>query len=756
MNFNISKQIFALLIETEGGHSWQNNAAVLVSVFNSPRNVILAADRPYAQNNLRHIDKRQSYQVLYFKEAKNADLRKMSASAIQEMFFQAAHLFSLGQFEEVEHLLLNLQEPLLGYHLERKNTYIFNVLLQQDRLKDALILFSTIYFDNELIYRKINYLTLYNKIKASVNREELVPLIDYPILFSLVVKEYDLYEVYDDFMANRGIDSVRDINAENFIATFGFNKSIHFLEKVVTIDTIKYNTDYASISDVEEDRIYILKLLVLWDSANKSGYEKEIDEIYRASSVRKVLKEVDQGRLYIDVNNLKELQVKKFNDDFKRFKEIEFSSSTQPLIGFNPNNTKDWDKAIMEKNDLPDDYNMADYLAFKNIYLESRDNFLFSKEYGLDSCLSTRIRHGALKNHLRSVFEKLDLVSSRSKDNYNDNVVWAQQLAYYPDLNARVQERMKLFSKQIDDYTVYIRDSLIQIQTEKQPDKNYGLFAYFTRDELLFHFYTEHKHLLISVDKAIEIILSQLVNYTLIYIQKNIEDTFLTVIADYFKEVIDSAIADLRKMDLPSECQLITNLTKSSTDINQELDYLLEWFYLNTTSSSSILSIRTLLDASLNLTNRINPLFNLEPEVILHKEFAAYSSLIFVFNILLKNVIVHSNLEPSEIQLSVEADVTDDEKYAFIKFTNNVKTGIDYTQNIKRLAAVKESWNDHERIERSNTEGESGYDKIKRILLYEALAKTDRFDFEFSDYKIAVTLYFPFNKPLGDAQHTDN
>lgn len=756
-NFNIGKQIFAFLQNVEAVYSWHNSAAILLSTYNSPRNVLFRRKEMRVKPNLTVMDFRPSFQAEYLKEnITGGSDRRPSSSTAQEAFVQASHKFKDDKFEEVIDLLSHLDITNNPYYLEKRNTLLYYSFIHLDRLKEALILLNSIYFDNELVYRKIDYAILYNKIKISPNKEQFNNLIDYPILYSFVVKEYDLYEVYDDFMVSINANSIEDLEVDALLQQFGKSKLIYFLNKVITVDTLKYNTDYVSISDVEEVRIYVLKILVSLDPGNKSLYEKERDEIYRASSVRKVLKEVDEGRLYIDVNNLKALQIKKFNDDFKRYKEIELSSATQPLIGFNPFNTKDWDKAISEKNESTYYFNSADYLAFKSIYLESRDNFLFSKEYGLDSCLSTRIRHGALKNHLRSVFEKLDLVTSRSKDHYIDNTVWQHQLENYPELNAKVQARLKAFSRQVDDYTTYIRDSLVQISTEKQPDKKDGLFAYFTNDELLFNFYSEHKHLFASIDKTIEIILGQLVNYTLIYVQEKIENTFKTIIASYFKDTIETTISDLRKMDLPSECQLISNLTKSSTDIHLELDYLSEWFYINTTSSSSILSIQTLLDASLNLTNRINPLFNLVPNVTFRKEFAGYSNLIFVFNILLKNVIVHSNLEPTDIVLGVESDVTEDERYAFITFTNNVKPGLDYSANVNKLKLVKENWNDHDQIERSNTEGESGYDKIKRILLYETLAKTDRFEFDFNDSKFAITLFFPYNKPLIDAQDTDN
>lgn len=757
MNFNIGKQIFALLSEIEGQLDWNYYTGILSTSFINPKNSKFVNFHQNVESNLLKFASQESfkfYNGIEFGTNEHTDFN--SKSEIQTIFACAAQQFKIGNFERTIEILGRIENVIPNYYLEKKNSLIYFSYLHLGRLKEALTLFSSIYFDNNLIYRKIDYLSLFDEIKRLSDKSDFTSLIELSILFSLVVKEYDLFEVYDDFILNFGVDDLRDLDINLMIEKFGKLKTIHFLEKVATIDTLKYNTDYASISEVEEDRIHILEQLTVANPINKQLYEKERDEIYRASSVRKVLKEVDEGRLYIDVNSLKDLQINKFQDDFKRYKEIELSSTNQTLIGFNPFNTKNWDKALVEKNETIDLYNSADYLAFKNIYLESRDNFLFSKEYGLDSCLSTRIRHGALKNHIRSVFEKLDLVSSKSKDTYINNPVWHRQLSHNPEINNLVQERLKLFSKQIDDYTIYIRDSLIQIQTEKQPEKKEGLFAYFTNDELLFRFYSEHKPFLISVDKAIEIILTNLVNYTLIHLQNDINTRFSNEISNYFQTLIESTITDLRKLELPNECQLIANLTKSSTDINQELDYLSEWFYLNTTNSSSILSIHTLLDASFHLTNRINPLFNLVPNVQLEEDFGGYSSLIFVFNILLNNVIAHSNLHPRDIVLDVIAKKSDDDKYMQITFSNNVNSKVNYALNIEKLEKVKQNWNNHDNIERSNKEGESGFDKIKRILLYEALAKTDLFDFSFENGKFSITLFFPFKKAISDASIIDN
>jgi len=597
---------------------------------------------------------------------------------------------------------------------------------------------------------------LYLKIKDVNLHNNFIGLIEYPILFSIIVKEYDLYEVFDEFMCSYDFYNIREINVSAFIELFSLKKVIYFLHNVAVIDTLKYSTDYSSISDVEEDRIYILNILIDIDKINKIIYEKELDEIYRINSVRKVLKEVDEGRLYIDVNSLKEIQIKKFKDDFKRFKEIEYSSSGQTLLGFNPSTTKNWDNALTEKTESLDKFNRADYLAFKSIYLESRENFLFSKEYGLDSCLSTRIRHGALKNHIRSVFEKLDLITSKSNDKYIENEVWQRQLYYYQDLNSTVQDKLKKFSKEVDEYTVYIVEKLIQIQTEKTNDKKDGLFTYNTTDELLYIFYLEYKEYLNSIESTIGIILNELVNTTLLYIQENISEAFKVIIPNQFQKYIDNLVSELRELGLPNDCQLIPNLIKSSTEIQNELEYLSEWFTLNTTSPTSLMNIETILAASIELTNKIHPLYSLSPKITIKEESIGYSNLIFVFNILLNNVIQHSKLENEQLDLEIIVELDSTQKYLTIKFANNLNPEIDIRINKKKLLAIKNSWCDNSNIERSNKEGESGYDKIKRILLYEAYAKSDLFDFIIDNNRITIYLFFPFTKTNQDEQDTNN
>lgn len=755
MNFNIGKQIFGFLSEISGNKDWNYLVSLFSSSYNSPKIISFGNIKPNVLNNISSYLDQVSFQAKMIKEG-NITPFELSKSDTHNLIMSLEYYYANKDYLSIIESLEKTEYPTLPYYIEQIDTYLYYSYIHLEKIVDALKLFSKIFFSEDILFHKIEYLVLFNKIKGTVLNDQFTKMIEYPILFAQVVKEYDLYEAFDTFIDELNVQRISELDLEELIMHYGKNQVIFLLNKVSTIETLKYSTDYASVSEVEDERIYILNKLILIDPKNITEYQEELDDIYRSSSVRKVLKEVDEGRLHIDIKNLTEIQVKKFKDDFKRFKEIESSSFSHNLIGFNPLNTKNWERALLEGNDNVNKYNSADYLAFKNIYLESRENFLFSKEYGLDSCLSTRIRHGSLKNHIRSVFEKLNLVTSKTNDKYQNNVFWEDQLSNFEEINSIVQEDLKEFSKQIDEYNTYIVDQLIQITTEKIKDRNDALFAFNTNDDLLFTFYTTNKEYFISVDKTIETILNTLVTYTQFNVQEVLNNAFTTTIPHFFQSKIEALILKFRTLNLPNDCQLLACLSKSSTDIQNELEYLSEWFFINTTSSSSLLLIDTILEASINLTNRINPLQNLKPDIKIHQPLLGYSSLIFVFNILLKNVIQHSNLSADNLQLKIEIGVNENLNCAFVKFTNNLNSKKKYELNIERLQVIKDNWNNHDNIDRSNIEGESGYDKIKRILLYEAFAKTEYFEFSIDNNLISTTIFFPYTKPLKDYEDINN
>lgn len=754
MNSSFGKQIFGLIAEVEGIAQLHYNIGILSNKFTSYKTGTFAQLRPQVRLNLKTYSKEHCFKVYNYKLGDEIEFNnEMSESGLQIESSEVMRLFNLKDYRAViERLKGSSELDSSQYHYERKLSMLFFSYMEMNLIRDALILFGSIFFNDSMVVRKLDFERLYNIIDGYNSKDDFNDLIEYSVLASLIVKEYDLYEIYDEFMCSTEMYDISEVDFESFIEKYSLQTTITFLYNVATIDTLKYSTDYGSISEVEQVRVEILKKLMDIDFDNKLKYEKELNEIYRITSIRKVLKEVDEGRLYIDIDKLKEIQVKKFNDEFLRFKEIETFSKSSAIIGFNPDNTRDWDAALSKDQKQIETHNSAEYLAFKSIYLESRNNFLFSKEYGLDSCLSTRIRHGALKNHLRSVFEKLNLVTSKFKEKYKDNEVWKLQLIHHPEINSKTQSILKKFSQEIDEYTTYIVEHLIQIQTEKKSDNKDGLFTFFINDMVLFDYYISYKHLFSSVESTIDLILTSLTANMLYQIQENINRIFSEKLLKKYEQIINEALQELSELNLPSQCQLLPFLIKSNTDIQNELLNVSNWFQLNTTNSTSLLSIKTVVEATVELTNQINPNYIITPQINFNceeLELTGSSSLLFVFNILFNNIIQHSHLEPDAVDVKINFDLIEN-KYIQVSISNKISKSHDFSANILKLQKIKDNWNDHSNIDRSNKEGESGFDKIKRILLYETYSKSDRFDFELKGDIACVKLFFPYN------QITDN
>lgn len=743
-NFPISKQLCSLMVEIDGDKNRFYYSGILYGQFTTPK--FLSLVQQYnLDNNFDFLSDTHSYKVASMK------LGLLDYSSYlkgnNRILMKAEYSYCKSCFQDV----VDLEEQttdFLNFHKEKYIGFLYDSYINLKQYKNAVELYIKYYFDKHLYFKKLKYHNLLNELKD----EDLIDYsdtLDFVIFASLDMKEYDLYEILDEFLASIDVYKIKEIDFNFLINTYTLEKVIFLLKNVLVIDVIKY-FDYSSISNVEEDRVGLLNKLIEIDSENKEDYELQINKIYRTNSVRKVLKDVDEGRLYIDVENLEKYQVKRLNDDFRRFKDIETYSQSVDLIGFNSSNKRDWETAIKERIDFNAQYNSADYLAFKNIYIESRENFLYSKEYGLESCLSTRIRHGALKNHIRSVFEKLDLITVKSNEEYQDNVNISNQLHQNVLLNESIQLLLKEFSKNVDDLNTSIINNYMQIRTERSKDNTYGLFSYLTNDEILFDFYTRHKSLFDSAESIVSLILESLVHHTLLEVARVLIDFFTDFILKEFEGLIDILITNLKTLQLPNDFDILMRLNKSKTEIQKELEYISDWFFLSTDSSSTLLDFETILQASIELTNKINPLFVLDPKISIINNVWGYSNFIFIFNILLNNVIEHSKVERDDLKLTVEVLKSADEKYTIVKFTNNLNPNFDYIENVKKLTEVKYNWNDHSRIERSNKEKGSGFDKIKRILIYEARAKTDIFNFEMKNNEMSILLYLPYSERKKD------
>ncbi|MBL7784700.1 MAG: hypothetical protein JNM36_02245 [Chitinophagales bacterium] len=750
LSFDFGKQLYAFAAGL--GNDINANMHTLISCLSSSIN----NPRVFSLN----LNKRESLAIEKFKSFQQSDSFKINEfikgcrsiseilikNDIQSITYQARYYFNQSDFQKV----IELTEPFI----EQKQLSLFyydNIIfllsesyLKTNQLVAAMALSANIIADRVFYTNKLNIHGLVAQVKHE-GIDKYTEYIDVPILFSLISKEYDLYEVYIEFMLCYEEEYPSKLDVNSLVNKFSLKKIIYFLKEVCTISTMAYSLEFNSINEVEQERCSICGLLKELDPENKAYYDDEVAEILKSIAVRKALKEVNQGRLFVNIEGLKNIQMNNIKESFMRYKELEITSKHKGLIGFNVSKEMNWDSQeyISKKSDAK--FNDPAFLAFKSIYFETRERFLFNKAYGLDSCLSTNYRHGSVKNHIRSVFEKHNLITSKNNDKYIDNLYWVDKIA--PHINNDVQEKLKKFSEEIDNYTKEIIDNFIQIQTERHTEKKNGIFNYSTKEEILWLFFQEHKERFFSVEAILDIIYVNFINHTIYNVYTSIYSNIVNVITKKYQKIIECLSKDLKNIGIGNECDLLHNVSKSSTNIQQELEDIAEGFYLNTTNSASLLDIETIIYASKEYVNGINPYSCINPEVNVWFPMPAYSTLIFVFNILFTNIIKHSGLNSSNVKVIINVFMPKND-YVEIQVINNISETVD-TNNIRnKLQKVKDNWNNHENIERSNIEGGSGFDKIKRLLLYEVIAKTDRFEFSITPEKVTISLFLPVKRTM--------
>lgn len=729
----------------------------LVSIFNNPRilNLDLRDRDSSVVEKFKILDYSNSTNYsMFFREGETYVDIEESCDIIQQLVYKARSFYQKNMFKEIifliEPYIIN-DEIISPFYYDEILYLLIESYIESGDLLKALRLSANILSSENFYTNKFNAAVLMSKIKEN-GIENFAEYIELPILFSYSLKDYDLYEIYIEFMLYNDEEYPSKLNIEKLIERFTVENLVYFLNEVCAISTMQYSLEFSSIDKAEIERVEICNVLKEIDPKNRVSYDLEIADILRASAVRKALKEVNDGRLYINIESLKNQQQNTIRESFERYKEIESTTKEKNLIGFNASKEGDWKVMDFIQKEIDPHYTDPTYLAFKSIYMDTREKFLYSKEYGLDSCLSTNFRHGSVKNHIRSVFEKLNLITSKLGDFYIDNNYWAEKFLYDSELNLQIQERLKTFSDDIDQYTLFIVNNLIQITTERVSDKDDGLFNYSTNDKILWTFFKERKDMFDSADAVIEILYTNLITYTKIDIYKEIAEVFSESINDSFQKMIEYLQIDLRNLGVNNQSELLPNILTSSTNIQKELEVISNWFTLNTTSSSSLLDIETIINASKEYTNRINPNNCINPKMNIGFPMPAYSSLIFVFNILFNNIIEHSKLGSQDLDVSVDVFNPKD-KYIEIKITNSISSELDLTEIESKLSVIKNNWNKNKNIERSNTEGGSGFDKIKRILLYEAMAKTDKFQYTVEYEKVSVSLFLPFKSQLIGLEH---
>ncbi|HET6252969.1 MAG TPA: hypothetical protein VFE32_02780 [Puia sp.] len=744
-----AKQLYALvssLTNTTINETLRNQYYLLFSVVNNPKS-LRDFEATLPNSNLVQLSKlypdRLSLRVLNAIHAGDAAFftTEKGITDLKKEAYRIKALYNGKQYSMAIEMATQLFEKQPTSYIYEETLYIlFRSCLQLNKIQEALLLFVDHYISNPFMVKRLDVRQLSQDLDT--NLQQVADKIEYPIFVTTQNRDdYTVYVAYDSFLSALGIEKPSQIH--NLSTSFPAQKLILFYRDVCKFEVLKYSFYFENKADLEKERLSLLDELLKLDKKNESIYISEMTSLTQNAAIKKTINEVNKAKISINIEQLRLAVADNIRDGFSRYVELATFSRNRAMHGIDVSGKqlsqyfRDINNELKTKIVYTND---PAFISFKVMLIEIRDKFLFSKEYGLDGYLSTRIRHGTFQNYIRSVFEVEMLISQKNKDgDYLDIEYWADKLPNrLANQKTDLQTAIHTFSKQIDEYTEYILKELLQVKTEKNDRKASALFDYRLSSHELGAFFYEIRDQIRDHKAFVSIVFDYLLAKT-DQILKNIKAVLSHEVLQGYTTIINSFQDTITSIVGRSFTEMTTAIKRCNTHLQKEIESINEWFSISA-QTDSVVDLSTILGTAIQITNRIYPYKQINPKISLG-ELPIYGSinLVYVARILLDNIIQHSRISPSDLEIKISAEYADD--VALIKFTNNLSPTVDLDYLRMKLEDVKSKWTQMApELDKTDTEGGSGFNKIRRILYYDMNQPAHGFDYSIEDGELTIII----------------
>lgn len=511
---------------------------------------------------------------------------------------------------------------------------------------------------------------------------------------------------YEDYLDTCGVSKPSELlaNPPAGVSAEIFNR---FLAEVCVPGVMARSLAFETEDDILRERNIICSALSDRDETNRSKYIAEVRRHTNTLLVRLAKREIDNGKVYVDIESIRTLLLQDVCESFERYLE------------YRKNELQDF---IIEITNTPADPTGKPIYFYRSVsqtglledaVKKARDIFTADNKYGLDGTLSVRIRHGTLESQLRSCFEKHNLITTKAVDgNYNPNLHWNNGRLRTAEVEKEIQEIFKSFSSSIDEQIAFIKNELIQIKTEEKNPA--GVFD-FTVDSNMITMIDAEMCWAHTYQTFETYIMEMMLDITNVCLEK-MRDLLDREINDIFQQRLRELETSLQKYNSSLNFQALRDhIAKARTDISAELKNVAEWFRRTQSDDFRDYDLSLAAQLSLQTFQHSHPSFTLKCgydniDKSIELSGRTLRSVVDIFIILLDNVMKHSGFSSN---VSVQISAKRENSTVILSVRNPVKPG---TISDTRLAEIKNQLSNWENSGYIRREGGSGLHKIKKIL----------------------------------------
>ncbi|QDW25251.1 hypothetical protein FFJ24_010695 [Pedobacter sp. KBS0701] len=249
-------------------------------------------------------------------------------------------------------------------------------------------------------------------------------VIDMILKYSADTEESYRAFAYEDFLLLNGHERPSQLEYD------GSSEMIYYLRYICIQSIMDISTEFDTPEDVEKERLAVLRKLLVIDIDNSEEYELEIKKIVRKQVIRQKMLEMEQNKIYVDLEKFRNWANKEIRENFLRY-QVYLKNG----LGLDAQKQSHEAKAKAYDDDPTALLTMAvpinePFSLLRSILIEILEGYSSSSEFGLDRYLSTRLRHGAIENQLRKFMSKNHLITKKESKNgvYKKNFHWLEKL----------------------------------------------------------------------------------------------------------------------------------------------------------------------------------------------------------------------------------------------------------------------------------------------------------------------------------------
>jgi len=475
-------------------------------------------------------------------------------------------------------------------------------LVSSGNFAEAICVLTSEYVKNPSVRYLVSVRDLTDSIDRGM-RKQLAGQLAIPLMFDIYARHVDGAYVSTLKRSVAEVLIKSKIGKPSLMMSTGHKFSsesfIYFLRYCCIPENIYTTGFFPNSTSLIEERIAVLRQLIILDSKNKEVYDGEIYERTRRVVLDARRAEVEQSKIELDTEGFLRTAEKRVKESYQRYlayasieisnqiaEKPSLSDSGQPVL-----------PPIPEKEDQS---------LFYNIIKDLREIFLYDKYFGLDGVIGTRIRHNVLESELRSPLVATNLITSRDADgNYHPNLHWLQDIIYIDEeLTLELSAIFSEFSNHYDSLLLEIKNEWVQIKGQSHEN---GLIEFGSS----LNKFSVMEELAKESRLPFNIFAEETFN-----IFVNLLEPSLALLRDKLEkvgkaralELLDGLEKNLRnKYTLPEG--LIDEILNARTAVLRAFDRVKEWFRPTYENSSEPIKFEDVIQIGVEIIQRYHPSF---------------------------------------------------------------------------------------------------------------------------------------------------